>query len=478
MAQQSGHKRDNMVVLSDDEEASTDSNSAQPSKKRRKLNDGQAHGLTKSTKKQSNNLTQRSIFSSFGLKDPNPPKQQKQSKKHDKKAMRFKANTNTNDTQTVQSVCDSDHPLIPFNPKERKNDVLSHTIDGIAVYKCQKRHTKRQWTNAKYIKTGNEIQYIQSNCFYFTEDKYNSIKKNAGLKGNIYEFMKFEDKMDTSQEYSDSMGSREQKCWKNITFHDDTKKWNDNSITPHLRSAKDQQKNVFLKIDDKIPIRRYSKKTTMKAISFKRRFIESQVKNIQNRLKHVKQFNKYKVFSVEVMNEFIKGNVMPKDCTKKRDILRWLKENEYMKDETQDIIQDCGVNSIDSIDVVEELQTIWYSMIRFLRRQQGSRAKQTTTRLFWTLNNRELYPRMKYLRKHCQKSLLIPFNSACCERGFSKQNWILGNRRLSMSTDLLRNLMFIIMNGEKWENDERLLEVLSKSIKKFVRSNRTLTSNI
>eukprot|EP01083_Nonionella_stella_P185559 676943_1 len=423
MAQQSGHKRDNMVVLSDDEEASTDSNSAQPSKKRRKLNDGQAHGLTKSTKKQSNNLTQRSIFSSFGLKDPNPPKQQKQSKKHDKKAMRFKANTNTNDTQTVQSVCDSDHPLIPFNPKERKNDVLSHTIDGIAVYKCQKRHTKRQWTNAKYIKTGNEIQYIQSNCFYFTEDKYNS-------------------------------------------------------ITPHLRSAKDQQKNVFLKIDDKIPIRRYSKKTTMKAISFKRRFIESQVKNIQNRLKHVKQFNKYKVFSVEVMNEFIKGNVMPKDCTKKRDILRWLKENEYMKDETQDIIQDCGVNSIDSIDVVEELQTIWYSMIRFLRRQQGSRAKQTTTRLFWTLNNRELYPRMKYLRKHCQKSLLIPFNSACCERGFSKQNWILGNRRLSMSTDLLRNLMFIIMNGEKWENDERLLEVLSKSIKKFVRSNRTLTSNI
>eukprot|EP01083_Nonionella_stella_P317938 1159913_1 len=367
MAQQSGHKRDNMVVLSDDEEASTDSNSAQPSKKRRKLNDGQAHGLTKSTKKQSNNLTQRSIFSSFGLKDPNPPKQQKQSKKHDKKAMRFKANTNTNDTQTVQSVCDSDHPLIPFNPKERKNDVLSHTIDGIAV---------------------------------------------------------------------------------------------------------------FLKIDDKIPIRRYSKKTTMKAISFKRRFIESQVKNIQNRLKHVKQFNKYKVFSVEVMNEFIKGNVMPKDCTKKRDILRWLKENEYMKDETQDIIQDCGVNSIDSIDVVEELQTIWYSMIRFLRRQQGSRAKQTTTRLFWTLNNRELYPRMKYLRKHCQKSLLIPFNSACCERGFSKQNWILGNRRLRMSTDLLRNLMFIIMNGEKWENDERLLEVLSKSIKKFVRSNRTLTSNI
>eukprot|EP01083_Nonionella_stella_P073483 198752_1 len=373
MAQQSGHKRDNMVVLSDDEEASTDSNSAQPSKKRRKLNDGQAHGLTKSTKKQSNNLTQRSIFSSFGLKDPNPPKQ-------------------------------------PPNQEVKENN---------------------NWTISQL-----------------------------------------------SQEYSDSMGSREQKCWKNITFHDDTKKWNDNSITPHLRSAKDQQKNVFLKIDDKIPIRRYSKKTTMKAISFKRRFIESQVKNIQNRLKHVKQFNKYKVFSVEVMNEFIKGNVMPKDCTKKRDILRWLKENEYMKDETQDIIQDCGVNSIDSIDVVEELQTIWYSMIRFLRRQQGSRAKQTTTRLFWTLNNRELYPRMKYLRKHCQKSLLIPFNSACCERGFSKQNWILGNRRLSMSTDLLRNLMFIIMNGEKWENDERLLEVLSKSIKKFVRSNRTLTSNI
>eukprot|EP01083_Nonionella_stella_P185560 676945_1 len=299
MAQQSGHKRDNMVVLSDDEEASTDSNSAQPSKKRRKLNDGQAHGLTKSTKKQSNNLTQRSIFSSFGLKDPNPPKQQKQSKKHDKKAMRFKANTNTNDTQTVQSVCDSDHPLIPFNPKERKNDVLSHTIDGIAVYKCQKRHTKRQWTNAKYIKTGNEIQYIQSNCFYFTEDKYNSIKKNAGLKGNIYEFMKFEDKMDTTDSDQHAVSSISWHCYA---------------------------------------------------------------------------------------------------C------------HEY---------------------------------------NQSHQSVITTSTL---------------------KSIV--------EGGFSKQNWILGNRRLSMSTDLLRNLMFIIMNGEKWENDERLLEVLSKSIKKFVRSNRTLTSNI
>eukprot|EP01083_Nonionella_stella_P073482 198751_1 len=457
MAQQSGHKRDNMVVLSDDEEASTDSNSAQPSKKRRKLNDGQAHGLTKSTKKQSNNLTQRSIFSSFGLKDPNPPKQQKQSKKHDKKAMRFKANTNTNDTQTVQSVCDSDHPLIPFNPKERKNDVLSHTIDGIAVYKCQKRHTKRQWTNAKYIKTGNEIQYIQSNCFYFTEDKYNSIKKNAGLKGNIYEFMKFEDKMDTTDSDQHAVSSISWHCY---ACHEYNQSHQSVITTSTLKS-----------IVEGVPL---NCSTISRVDVWKRHLKQQDGKALTYHLTSIK----YKVFSVEVMNEFIKGNVMPKDCTKKRDILRWLKENEYMKDETQDIIQDCGVNSIDSIDVVEELQTIWYSMIRFLRRQQGSRAKQTTTRLFWTLNNRELYPRMKYLRKHCQKSLLIPFNSACCERGFSKQNWILGNRRLSMSTDLLRNLMFIIMNGEKWENDERLLEVLSKSIKKFVRSNRTLTSNI
>eukprot|EP01083_Nonionella_stella_P087865 244629_1 len=69
-------------------------------------------------------------------------------------------------------------------------------------------------------------------------------------------------------------------------------------------------------------------------------------------------------------------------------------------------------------------------------------------------------------------------NSACCERVFSLQNLILGNRWVSMDTELLRDLMFVQMNGSDWHNEAKVLNILKKSIKTCMTSIRYWVARI
>ena len=60
---------------------------------------------------------------------------------------------------------------------------------------------------------------------------------------------------------------------------------------------------------------------------------------------------------------------------------------------------------------------------------------------------------------------MAPFAAAICDRGFSEQNLIITKRRTSILTPLLRDLMMICLNGQKWSDADELLRVLMDALK-------------
>lgn len=134
------------------------------------------------------------------------------------------------------------------------------------------------------------------------------------------------------------------------------------------------------------------------------------------------------------------------------------------------VLSECGSRDSPQWDRVKqqiktELLAVHCEMHLLLEKHKAENVT-ISIRAFWTFKFRELRKRMTVIRKHCLKSLLIPYNSACHERGFSVQNNILGKRRLRMKTKLLRDLMFIQMNGPKWNNEDSVLKLLISSIRR------------
>ncbi len=83
---------------------------------------------------------------------------------------------------------------------------------------------------------------------------------------------------------------------------------------------------------------------------------------------------------------------------------------------------------------------------------------------FWKLLYKDLKAKCGEMCDIGKHGLIIPYNAAICERGFSEQNKNITKQRPGISTKLLRALLMICLEGPKF-GSIKFFNVMERALK-------------
>ena len=185
------------------------------------------------------------------------------------------------------------------------------------------------------------------------------------------------------------------------------------------------------------------------------------IDHYNERLKHAENFKPFAIFNPQALNDkllelkFNKQNPTKKEITNKL----WI-ENKYGDTELT-----CLFNKYkQKYNLNDDWKQQWIDLMYIMFKN-----KEKPFRVFWLS-----FSIWKDACIHCpdicrivKLAMILPFNSACCERGFSTQNKIITKERTRMSTKLLCNLMMIVLNGPKTCNLNDSHQLILKAMRKW-----------
>ncbi len=63
--------------------------------------------------------------------------------------------------------------------------------------------------------------------------------------------------------------------------------------------------------------------------------------------------------------------------------------------------------------------------------------------------------------------LIIPFDAAICDRGFSEQNLVITKDRTSIKTGYLRDSMIVCVEGPEWSEGKKVMKLMIRALNRF-----------
>ncbi len=238
--------------------------------------------------------------------------------------------------------------------------------------------------------------------------------------------------------------------------------WRQNSLRVFKsHSQQNYKENVFV-IDTTIPIHYYSQNVIDKNKEFKT-LMATHINSFKNRFEDVKDLQSIRMFNPKRIQTFLAVNPMEnsvKTSKSKNKISNWLMDKTFAQKDLSDVCKLYGsYYNLDEEDLLMN-ESRDYSYLLYKCREWNKRD-------FWKYKYAEIKrvaPGHALLGRYI---LITPWNAAICDRGFSEQNLVVTKRRTSTKTRSLRNLMMIALNGPKWVEENKLLQLMIRAVTRF-----------
>ncbi len=177
----------------------------------------------------------------------------------------------------------------------------------------------------------------------------------------------------------------------------------------------------------------------------------------------MKDLEPLRFFNTSRIKSFLASNQMPdniKMSKSRNKITSWFTGKKFGE---KDIVKVCemygGYYNVDQEDILlNEMRDFIYLLYKH---------RKWKFREFY----KQKYSQIKIMAPNCgllgRHTLIAAFNAAMCDRGFSEQNQFITKRRTCVGTPLLRNCMIINLEGPKWNEQTKLMNLMIRSVTRF-----------